>query len=70
MSAGFRGCCGMTKRHGKLPPCAQKAIVQVDGKWYCYYHNPLLARKFGEGYRPRTDKEDHLHVSAEGDVQS
>ena len=30
--------------------CLQPPISFVNGKWYCYYHNPLDPKKFGQGY--------------------
>jgi hypothetical protein len=49
---GLRGCSGRTKRRGRERFCAQLAIVYRDGQGYCYYHDPLRPRKFGEGYPP------------------
>jgi hypothetical protein len=45
---GIRGCCGKTKRKGRLRFCAQLAVVTVNGKGYCYYHTPNNPKKFGE----------------------
>ncbi len=42
-------CSAMTKRKGALRRCGQRAITCFSGKWYCYYHNPLSPKKFGEG---------------------
>ena len=50
-STGIRGCCGKTKRRGRERYCAQMPICYIDGKGYCYYHNPRNPKKFGEGYR-------------------
>ncbi len=48
---GLRGCCGVASRkRGPKRPCAQKAIVHLLGRQYCYYHNPLAPKKFGQGY--------------------
>jgi len=47
---GIRGCSGKTKRRGKERFCAQRAIYDYKGRGYCYYHHPLLPRKFGERY--------------------
>ena len=49
--AGLRGCHGTTKRKGTLRPCAQKAIIWRGGVGFCYYHDPLRPKKFGEGYK-------------------
>lgn len=43
-------CCGVTNRRGRPRPCGQPAICVVLGKRYCYYHNPLSPKKFGQGY--------------------
>jgi len=47
---GLRGCAGRTKRRGTERACAQTPIVTVDGRQWCYYHNPDRPRKFGQGY--------------------
>ena len=43
-------CEARTKRRGKDRQCAQRSIVMVGGKQYCYYHNPSDPKKFGDGY--------------------
>jgi len=50
-TTGARGCCAQTNRHGRVRPCAQKAITTTaDGRAWCYYHDPKKPRAFGEGY--------------------
>jgi|GEM_PF-3862860 hypothetical protein len=49
---GLRGCHATTTRHGKKRFCAQKAVIEVDGYGYCWYHNPKGPHRFGQGYRP------------------
>jgi hypothetical protein len=48
IAVGIRGCCAKTSRKGIRRNCAQKAITIVDGKPYCFYHNPSNPHKFGE----------------------
>lgn len=51
ITTGIRGCCAKTKRRGVERYCAQKPIVSFSGGHsYCYYHNPMAPKKFGEGY--------------------
>ncbi len=50
IEVGARGCCAKTKRRGILRHCAQKAVVLVGVRPYCYYHDPRDPKKFGEGY--------------------
>lgn len=48
---GYRGCCAKTRRRGRERYCAQlPIIVDSDGGAWCYYHNPLAPKKFGECY--------------------
>lgn len=48
MNVGIRGCCGQTKRKGKLRYCAQKAVFFLKNSGWCFYHNPNNPHKFGE----------------------
>ena len=49
---GKRGCHGIAHRRKRSGdgPCSQKAIVVRDGLGYCYYHDPLNPKGFGQGY--------------------
>ena len=37
--------------------CRQLGTVAVDGRLYCYYHNPKDPKRFGEGrYHPKGEE--------------
>jgi hypothetical protein len=50
-------CEGVAVGSGKHRQCAHYAVIKVNGKQYCYYHNPLNPKKFGEGYVPHARKQ-------------
>ena len=54
MKTGIRGCSALTRRKGQVRFCAQKAIVERNGKPYCFYHDPVRPMKYGQGYKDYT----------------